>query len=67
MAKLRTSKQRQFRITPEAAARYRELGPGWVDTCVADALLADLLGLPYLINYPAPTMAALREALDDAD
>jgi hypothetical protein len=46
----RLSKGRQFRVTPEAARRWREIRPEGIDgVCIVDDELGDALGLPTLI------------------
>lgn len=65
--KRRLAKGRTFRVTPEAVARWREVGPAAMDgTCILDDELADALGLHALLAMPDEDLAELRAALDEA-
>ena len=70
--KKRFAKRRSVRVSPEAIARWREVGPdaipGWHH--IADAVLADLVGIPPLLALTPQQEAALRAGLGgraDAD
>ena len=65
--KQRRAKVRPFRISPEAAARWRKVGPGAIDNvCILDDELAELLGLDSLLAMHNADLMALRDALDAA-
>lgn len=64
--KRRLSKDRAFKITPEAARRWREIRPASIDgVCIVDDELADALGLPALIAMRDEDLEPLTAALDD--
>ncbi len=62
----RTTKRRAVYVSPEAVARWREVGPdaipGWHH--IADDVLADLLGLSPLLALSPTEEAALRAGLE---
>lgn len=65
---------RRWRISPEAAARWREVRPEGLHfgrtvssaDFVDDTLLGDLVGAPALIAMPSGDLRTLRDALDAA-
>ncbi len=65
-AKRRLSKRRTFAVSPEAIARWRNIGPdaipGWHH--IADDELAELLGLPPFLALSPTEEAALRAGLE---
>ena len=66
--KRRLSKARQYRISPAAAARWREVGPEAIPGrhYIADDELAELLGMHPLLARAPDDAAALIAALDNA-
>jgi hypothetical protein len=64
--KRRITKHRAVCVSPEAVARWREVGPdaipGW--RYIADGVLADLLGLSPLLALSPTEQAALRAGLE---
>ena len=68
----RTGKRRAIKVSAEAVARWREVGPNaMTDVCICDDRLAELLGLDALLAVPTKELAELKAALDaggtDAD
>ena len=64
--------KRTLKVSSAAIARWQEVGPSALTpVCVADDVLAELLGLDALLAVPTDEMAELRAALDsggtDAD